>query len=564
MKWNKLSLLWQMMIPVFATFIVGIIITVLLIPGQLERNVIETAIQSSEQTVQQFKALRKYYANYVVKPVKGSEDMTVAIDHKKNNKAIPLPATMIHDLSELSAGEGATIKLYSAFPFPNRASRQLNAFESDAWSTISRNPDEIYSKRDVVGGKQVLRVAIADKMVSEVCTGCHNSHSQTPKNNWQLGDVRGILEVTTVIDDQLAAGAATSNQVLLLLLGVMIISMLVIYLAYKMTVSRRLNEVNQAMSGLAQGNSDLNSRLDSAGSDEISLLAKNFNAFIGKLQEVIQGVVNSSAHVVTTASEMSSLATQSSQQIALQKSETEQVHLAVDEMVQAVQEVTNNATTAENAANKAQDETMNGQKIISKTIASINLLAGEVEKASSVIKTLETDSESIGSVLDVIKGIAEQTNLLALNAAIEAARAGEQGRGFAVVAEEVRTLASRTQESTLEIQEMIERIQASARNAVSVMDGGSSQAGDSVQQVAMAEGSLQSIIEAIDSIHELNARTASASEEQSASAEQIRNNIKEVGCIATQAAILAEQTADSGEKLAGLTADLNTQVDHFK
>ncbi len=563
MKWNKLSLLWQMMIPVFAIFVIGIVIVLALIPAQLERNVMESAIQSSEHTVQQFKTLRKYYANYVVQPVKSSGDVTVAIDHKQNNKAIPLPATMIHDLSELSAGEGTTIKLYSDFPFPNRASRQLDPFESDAWNTISRNPDEVYSQRDVVDGKQVLRVAIADKMASKVCTGCHNNHVQTPKSDWQLGDVRGILEVTTVIDDQLAAGAAMSNKVLFLLLGGLVISMLTTYLSYKMTIERRLGEINQAMNGLAQGNSDLNSRLDSSGEDEISVLAKNFNCFISKLQKIIQGVVSSSAHVVATANEMSDLANQSSQKISQQKNETTQVTLAVEEMARAVQEVASNAAMAESAANKAHDETVNGQKVVSKTISSINLLAGEVEKASSVIKTLETESESIGSVLDVIKGIAEQTNLLALNAAIEAARAGEQGRGFAVVAEEVRTLASRTQESTLEIQEMIERIQTSAKSAVSVMDSGSSQAGDSVQQVAMAEGSLQAIIEAINNIHELNARTASTAEEQGVSSAQIKNNIKEVGCIAVQATALAEQTAQSGGKLVDLTANLNAQIDHI-
>ncbi len=564
MRWNRFSLLWQMMIPVFAVFIIGIVITLSIIPGKMEDNVIETAIQSSEETVQQFKMLRKYYSENVVKPVKGSDDITLSIDHKQYDNAIPLPATMIHDMSELTSENGTSIKLYSDFPFPNRVSRQLDQFESDAWNIISRNPDKIYSRRDVIDGKQVLRVAIADKMVNEVCTGCHNSHPDTPRNDWQVGDVRGILEVTTVIDEPLAAGAALSNRMLQLLLGIMAILMLAIYLVYKMTIDKRLKNINRAMADLAQGHSDLNSRLDISGSDEISMLARSFNRFIEKLQELIYGVAASSSNVVDAADEISKLTNQSSQKISQQKCETDQITVAVEEMASAVHEVASNAAEAESAANKAHEETIGGQEIISKTISSINLLAGEVEKASGVIQTLDSDSESIGKVLDVIKGIAEQTNLLALNAAIEAARAGEQGRGFAVVAEEVRTLASRTQESTLEIQDMIERIQNSARSAVNVMKGGSSQASDSVKQVAMAEDSLKSIMEVIDNIHDLNARTASAAEEQSASAEQIKSNIMAIGEIANEATIIAEKAAKGGEKLMDLTKDLNTQFDHFK
>jgi methyl-accepting chemotaxis protein len=181
-----------------------------------------------------------------------------------------------------------------------------------------------------------------------------------------------------------------------------------------------------------------------------------------------------------------------------------------------VQEVARNATEAAKAASHSDEEAQNGQAVVDRTINAIDALASEVDRAANVIHRLEQDSDKIGTVLDVIKGIAEQTNLLALNAAIEAARAGEQGRGFAVVADEVRTLASRTQQSTAEIQQMIERLQAGAQEAVSVMEDSRSRASDSVSSAQSAGQSLESITRSVASITDMNTQIASAADEQSA------------------------------------------------
>jgi aerotaxis receptor len=247
-----------------------------------------------------------------------------------------------------------------------------------------------------------------------------------------------------------------------------------------------------------------------------------------------------------------------------QQHESDQVATAINEMLSTVQEVAGNAAQAASATQEANTEADHGRQVVTRAIDSINQLADEVQKAADVIERLETDSNNIGSVLDVIHDIAEQTNLLALNAAIEAARAGEQGRGFAVVADEVRTLASRTQESTEEIQAIIERLQNAAREAVAVMQGGSQQATSSVQEAAEAGASLDSIATAVATINDMNIQIASAAEEQSSVAEEINRNIVSITQYADTTTESAEKTAASIDKVVQSAKALRELISRFE
>jgi len=245
-------------------------------------------------------------------------------------------------------------------------------------------------------------------------------------------------------------------------------------------------------------------------------------------------------------------------------SRVEQVATAMNEMTSTVQEVSRNANQAADAAVNADNESQTGNVVVTKTVDSINSLASEVANATTVINELKDDTESISSILDVIRGIAEQTNLLALNAAIEAARAGEQGRGFAVVADEVRTLASRTQQSTTEISSMIEKLQSGANSAVTVMQDSLERTETTVEHATKAGISLTSITAAVATINDMNLQIANAAKEQTEVAEDINKNIIEINMIAEQTSSHSKDTAQTSTELSDLAKQLAGVVGQFR
>lgn len=246
-----------------------------------------------------------------------------------------------------------------------------------------------------------------------------------------------------------------------------------------------------------------------------------------------------------------------------QKSEVEQVATAMNEMTATVQEVARNTAYTADATATADGDVRNGKQVVDRTIVDINNLAGKVEEAVTVIQNLASDSEQIGGVVDVIRGIAEQTNLLALNAAIEAARAGEQGRGFAVVADEVRTLASRTQNSTDEIQQMVQELQTAAENAVMVMEQGQAVAQMSVDQAAKAGESLSAITRSVDTISDMSNQIATAAEEQSAVSDEINQNIVNINGAAEHTLNVTRDSTLANQRLNDEINKLKDMVKQF-
>ncbi len=330
------------------------------------------------------------------------------------------------------------------------------------------------------------------------------------------------------------------------------------------SITRNISAVIHSLKEMASGEGDLTIRLRSDSNDEIGTLVEEFNAFVAKLQGVISEVTGSTARVATAAGEMKHVSEMSVVGMNSQQQEINHVVTAMAEMTRSVEGVSDSASRAARTASTASTEADAGKRVVEENMQAISSLAEEVENAAEVIQELESHSEAIGKVLNVIRDIAEQTNLLALNAAIEAARAGEQGRGFAVVADEVRTLATRTHDSTREVHDLINHLQTGTKNAVQTMVQGREQAQASVTQAARVGESLQRIALGVNEITTMNEQIANAADEQNAVTQEINNNIVNLGQVVNQVTQDARTAEGDSEKLAQLAEQLRAQISVFR
>jgi methyl-accepting chemotaxis protein len=537
------SLTWRLIIPVPIAIVIAVVVIWATVPQIVDSMATTDAILADQQVAVQFKAIRAYYTENVVNKVVRGGAFQANINHQRSETVIPLPATFLRELGSALNDKDTTVDLVSPFPFPARKDRKLDDFQQQAWSYLTAHPDETFTQSEIRDGKHIVRVAVADRMSAQYCVDCHNSDARSPKTDWKLGDVRGVLDVSSNIDAQLAHGATLSR---LMLLGTGLIGLLLLGMTLLVTrgVTRPLRGMVRDMNKLAAG--DFALVLPGLGrSDEIGAMAEAVEQFkLTTLERVRREAEQQEAGRRAAATQ---------RQLTLRKL-ADGFEEAVGDMVTAVTSMSQDLEDAAHTLNNNADSTrelsiavaaasgeasLNVRSVaqatqelttsvseISERAHESSRIAGDAvrqaEQTDDRIAALWKAASRIGNVVKLITDIAEQTNLLALNATIEAARAGDAGKGFAVVASEVKTLATQTARATEDIRSVIAEMQAATGESV-----------NAIKEIGATIGRISEIATAI----------AAAVEEQSAATVEIARNV--------------EQAAQSTGRVAGNVDDVN-------
>jgi len=380
---------------------------------------------------------------------------------------------------------------------------------------------------------------------------------ETMALDWRVGFMVPMHAINDPVTKTTYSSIFSVILVLLLTSGV-------IFITIQRLLTKPLKRVTAAMDDIATGDGDLTKRIDINTNDELGQLSQSFNTFVENIQQIIGQCNDTTQKVMTESDQVSHLVEDFSSTVGMQKGYIEQIATAATEMTQTIHGISDNAQTSLDYATKASQESQEGKVLADDANALMSDLANEVSHSTDVVNALHKNSESISEVLEVIKNIAEQTNLLALNAAIEAARAGEQGRGFAVVADEVRTLASRTQDSTGDIEKIIAKLQESASGAVSAMTVGKEKTKQGVTVISQVSEKLAEINEAIALIEEQSNEAASTIKEQASASDEITQQTISVNELADQAVTQTSDMANKSQAQKAVTLELTETISQFK
>lgn len=440
---------------------------------------------------------------------------------------------------------------------------RFNKSHSSFISSLNASNIERSVKLEINSSMQNYKASFAEFVRGKETLGLSSSEGA-------LGELRKTVHQSEDLLKQLAKNVLVTSQehrtfasilsiTIALLIAAIIISIVVLL---SVSISKPIRYLSDLMVNISR-NKDLTIRYNYEGPKELNDVGSSLNDMLHSFEQSIQEVSQSTISLSSAADQLNTITQSSSEGIRLQQAETASVSTAIEEMTTTVLEVSHAANNAAESAKIVDQESKNGAQLVRDTTRLIGELSKQVIDTAVEMDQLKDEAESINTVVQVIGSIAEQTNLLALNAAIEAARAGETGRGFAVVADEVRTLASRSQASTQEISAIIERLQAKTQSAVSIMKSGETLAQSCVEQATIAGEAIEKITSAVSTISAQNSQIASAADEQTSVAEEIKRNLVNINNIANNSNASATETSQTSSALAKLAVEMQTGIRRF-
>ena len=532
-KTTRLSNAILLRLCVAGLLIVGCLLGVMV---HMRNNMVEQAgMTTGRSMANQVVTLRNFYTAEIVARAKKA-GMSIGFDYAEKEGTLPLPATLVKALGETIAKDypGSELRLLSNHPFPNRANgRQLDAFQRSALAALEKDPQTPIHSVEEVNGRLSVRYAVADVM-REGCVACHNSHPSSPKKDWKVGDVRGLIEVVAPVDEvDQSISQASMMIAILMAVGFGLIGLL-IHVLVRRYVAAPLQEAVSVMVRAADG--DLTVQAPVGRRDEVGRLFTALNEMVSKLRQTV-GQVRTSAHSLQhVTAEVANGNADLSQRTEKAAANLQNTASSMTQLTATVERSAQSAATANQLASTASEVALRGGAVVSQVVETMD--------------EIHASSRKISDIIGVIDGIAFQTNILALNAAVEAARAGEQGRGFAVVASEVRSLAQRSAEAAREIKALIS-------TSVEKVENGA-------RLVQDAGATMDELVASVNRVSDMIGEISSASHEQSGGLNQVNGAIGQLDQMTQQNAALVEQSAAAAESLQAQALKLTDVVSTFR
>ncbi|MBT4939273.1 MAG: DUF3365 domain-containing protein [Rhodospirillaceae bacterium] len=540
----KQSITWQLVLPV--PILLGLLIIgfSIFLPKVIANNVQESVELSATVTAGQFKKIRAYYTNNVIKKVLADGNLKPSFNHKTEKKGVPLPATFIHDMSEILAKENTTLKLYSAFPFPNRAERKLDDFQKAAWDLLVKNPNATMTRQATVDGKQVVRVAIADRLVAQGCVNCHNSRADTPKNDWKLGDVRGVLEIATVIDGDIARGSSLSTLILIIIaIATVIIILVAVYTSRR--TAKPIARLTDILGSISNGETEFDvPHTDRA--DEIGQLAGGVESFRDNTVERVR--LESEAE--EQRKEMDHAKERERQE---EQAKSEREIARADEKRQAEVEAERTAREAEETRAEGEREAEQAETAEREEKARV-----EAERAAKIDTLTEDFGASVSGVLSLVNSavgnIGDTSNSLNQTADNTNSQAATVAAAAEQAAANVQTVAAAAEELSASISEISSQVNESATIAAGAVTEAEA-TNEKVQGLAEAAEKIGEVVELINDIaSQTNLLALNATIEAARAGEAGKG----FAVVASEVGNLANQTSKATEEIGAQIAGIQS------